>query len=283
MNLPDMEQIDEQLTAYLDGELSPAEAGALERNLVDDERLRIRLAELRQSYDLLDEVPETPHNQRFTKSTLELVIKDLSATPKQSPSGQTAVSTKPITKPRNKPAWPAFLGLIGVCAVTGAVFACVVAMIETRRQLQELGLVAGIHGLRDVNEVNIAVKLSQEKELMAVLRQHFDDKLVPAPPDSIGQRKSWVQSLTQKQVSRLDDGREKVGKLSREERTRLAASKMKSNNFRPPPNPGGRESHRARIGWISSSRPKRNGLHEIGATVRVLARATVSEMRQVLC
>ncbi|MCY2983611.1 MAG: zf-HC2 domain-containing protein [Planctomycetota bacterium] len=222
MNLPDLEQIDEQLTAYLDGELSPTEAAALERSLVDDERLRIRLAELRQAYDLLDEVPETPHNQRFTKSTLELVIKDLSAT-KQPQSNQTAVSPKPFSKPINKRAWPTLLALIAFCAVTGAVCASVVAMIETRRQLQELGLVTGIHGLKDVNEVSIAVKLSQEKELMAVLRQHFADKLVPAPPDSIDQRKSWVQSLTQKQVSRLDDGREKIAKLSREERTRLTA------------------------------------------------------------
>ena len=58
---------------------------------------------------------------------------------------------------------------------------------------------------------------------MAVLRQHFEDKLVASPPNSIEQRKSWVESLTQKQVSRLDDGREKIRKLSREERTRLAA------------------------------------------------------------
>ena len=223
MNLPDMEQIDEQLTAYLDGELSPAEAAALETSLVDDERLRIRLAELRQAYDLLDEVPETPHNQRFTKSTLELVIKDLSATPKQPHASQAAVLPKPFTKPIRQRAWPTFLGLVGLCAVTGAVIASVVATIETRRQLQDLGLIAGIHGLKDVNEVSIAVKLSQETELMAVLKQHFADKLVPAPPDSIDQRKSWVQSLTQKQVSRLDDGREKISKLSREERTRLAA------------------------------------------------------------
>ena len=223
MNLPDMEQIDEQLTAYLDGELSPAEAAALETSLVDDERLRIRLAELRQAYDLLDEVPETPHNQRFTKSTLELVIKDLSVTPKQPQSNQTAVSPKSFVKQKSKRTWPTLLGLIVVCAVTGAAIASVVATIETRRQLQELGLVAGIHGLKDVNEVSVAVKLSQEKELMAVLKQHFADKLVPAPPDSIEQRKSWVQSLTQKQVSRLDDGREKIGKLSRQERTRLAA------------------------------------------------------------
>jgi len=223
MNLPDMEQIDEHLTAYLDRELSPSETAALETSLVHDERLRLRLAELRQAYDLLDEVPETPHNQRFTKSTLELVIKDLSVTSKHTQANQTAVAPKVSEKPSSRRAWPTLLILIGAFATAGAAVASIVSMVETRRQLQELGLVAGIHGLKDVSEVSIAVRLSQEKELMAVLRQHFADKLVPAPPDSIGQRKSWVQSLTQKQVSRLDDGREKINKLSREERTRLAA------------------------------------------------------------
>lgn len=47
MNAPSTEEIDEQLTAYLDGELSPEESFALESRLVDDERLRLRLAELR--------------------------------------------------------------------------------------------------------------------------------------------------------------------------------------------------------------------------------------------
>ena len=223
MTLPDMEQIDKQLTAYLDGELSPAEAAALETSLVDDERLRVRLSELRHAYDLLDEVPETPHNQSFTKSTLELVIKDLFTTSKLSQTSHTAVEPKLSSKPVRQRAWPTLLILIGAFSISGAAVAAIVSMIESRRQLQELGLVAGIHGLKDVNEVSIAVKLSQEKELMTVLRQHFADKLVSAPPDSIGQRKSWVQSLTQKQISRLDDGREKISKLSREERTRLTA------------------------------------------------------------
>ena len=80
MNPADLESVDEQLTAYLDGELSAEEASRIENRLVDDEGLRVRLAELRKAYDLLDELPETPHNQRFTRSTLELVIKDLSVT-----------------------------------------------------------------------------------------------------------------------------------------------------------------------------------------------------------
>jgi negative regulator of sigma E activity len=223
MDQPEMEQIDEQLTAYLDGELSSSEAAELETSLVGDERLRIRLAQLRQAYDLLDEVPETPHNQRFTKSTLELVIKDLSTSPVQPQANQKIASTKLSAIPWSRRAWPKLLVLVGACAIAGAVTASVVTMIDTRRQLQELGMIAGVHGLKDVSEVSIAAKLSQEKELMAVLRQQFADKLVPAPPDSIEQRKSWVQSLTQKQISRLEDGRQKISKLSREERTRLAA------------------------------------------------------------
>ncbi len=65
-----LESIDEQLTAYLDGELSPKESLSIEQALVEDESLRLRLAELRKAYDLLDELPETPHDQRFTQSTL---------------------------------------------------------------------------------------------------------------------------------------------------------------------------------------------------------------------
>jgi anti-sigma factor RsiW len=81
MNQPDMELLDEQLTAYLDGELSADESLAVERSLVHDERMRLRMVELRRAYEMLDEIPETPHSQRFTKSTLELVIKDVVHSP----------------------------------------------------------------------------------------------------------------------------------------------------------------------------------------------------------
>ncbi|MFM8260706.1 MAG: anti-sigma factor family protein [Pirellula sp.] len=69
--------IDEELTAYLDGELTPQESAALEQRLVEDEFLRTRLAELRKAYDLLDELPETPHSKNFTQTTIEMVIADI--------------------------------------------------------------------------------------------------------------------------------------------------------------------------------------------------------------
>ena len=56
VDYPEMNDLDEQLTAYLDGELSSDESKDLEQRLIDDETLRMRLAELRKSYELLDEL-----------------------------------------------------------------------------------------------------------------------------------------------------------------------------------------------------------------------------------
>ncbi len=219
MNLPDMESIDEQLTAYLDGELTPAEASSLERNLVDDEKLRLRLAALRQAYDLLDEIPETPHNQRFTKSTLELVIKDLSTTTRFTNGSQPKLQDKPI----DWWAWPRVTVLLGAFVIMGVAAAVAINFENTRRELKELGLIAGIRGLEDVNELKTAVKLSKETEIFGVLRDNLSEKLIPPPPDSTWQRKTWVQGLTPNQISRLDSGRERLSKLDRDTRTRLAA------------------------------------------------------------
>ncbi len=68
---------DELLTSYLDQELASDERLSLEKRLVDDEPLRIRLAEMRRAWDLLDELPETPFTPNFTQSTLEMVAIDL--------------------------------------------------------------------------------------------------------------------------------------------------------------------------------------------------------------
>jgi hypothetical protein len=68
---------DELLTSYLDQELTPEERSQLERRLVDDAALRERLAGMRRAWELLDEFPETPLNQHFTRSTLEMVALDI--------------------------------------------------------------------------------------------------------------------------------------------------------------------------------------------------------------
>ena len=65
--------LDEELVAYLDGELD-AEAGRrLEQRLADDATARSALRGLQVSWDALDELDQADVGQDFTRTTLEMV------------------------------------------------------------------------------------------------------------------------------------------------------------------------------------------------------------------
>ncbi len=76
--MPQLSQQDEQLVAYLDGELTLPEREALETQLMASAPLRQRMRELQSGWALLDELPSTTVDDRFTQTTLELVAADLS-------------------------------------------------------------------------------------------------------------------------------------------------------------------------------------------------------------
>ncbi|MCY2979386.1 MAG: hypothetical protein NTU79_12040 [Planctomycetota bacterium] len=225
MNPADLESVDEQLTAYLDGELSAEEASRIENRLVDDEGLRVRLAELRKAYDLLDELPETPHNQRFTRSTLELVIKDLSVT-------QSHV-VHSIVKPTNKADWwalPRVLILVGLFVVTGITSGFALRLLKTNQELRDLGLIAGLPGMSGINELSIAIKLSEQKAAIDILKSQNRDRLVPAVPKSIAERKAWIENLTPLQIGKLANRREALDKLDRDTYARLSSIESQIEN-----------------------------------------------------
>jgi anti-sigma-K factor RskA len=64
---------DEQLVAYLDGELELEDARRIEDRLAFDSEFRTRLKELQQSWDLLDVLPRSETDEKFTTSTISLV------------------------------------------------------------------------------------------------------------------------------------------------------------------------------------------------------------------
>ncbi|HEV2969412.1 MAG TPA: hypothetical protein VGY55_05420 [Pirellulales bacterium] len=67
------ELLDEELVAYLDGELDSQAARQVEQRLAADEPVRRRLQELAQSWDLLDNLPPSAADDTFTRSTVEMV------------------------------------------------------------------------------------------------------------------------------------------------------------------------------------------------------------------
>jgi anti-sigma factor RsiW len=71
--MPGDTAIESELVAYLDGELEPAAAEAVEKRLASDPAYRQRLHDLQRAWDLLDALPRTEASAAFTSSTLEMV------------------------------------------------------------------------------------------------------------------------------------------------------------------------------------------------------------------
>lgn len=69
----ELDAIQEELVAYLDGELDSAAVLIVERKLADDEGYRQRLQQLQAAWDLLDHLPRSHVDQSFTHDTLKLV------------------------------------------------------------------------------------------------------------------------------------------------------------------------------------------------------------------
>src|SRR5688500_13525386 len=65
--------IDEELVAYLDGELDASGAARVERRLADDAAYRSRLAQLQRAWDLLDTLQRSEANDDFARSTVEMI------------------------------------------------------------------------------------------------------------------------------------------------------------------------------------------------------------------
>ncbi len=219
MNIPNLDEIDEQLNAYLDGELSSAESSQLEQRLVTDERLRLRLAEMRRASELLNELPETPHNQQFTKSTLELVVKDLRSTIELSPTtiGIPRMRTYSWTQ------WPGIGLLMGTMLLLGALCGLGIQWLRSQRDLREIGLVTCLPGLLDLKDPNVVKELSKESVSLELLKKQLSERLFPPIPSSMIERSSWVNGLSAIQFAKLDVGREMIRKLPNDTYTRMDA------------------------------------------------------------
>lgn len=63
----------EELVAYLDGELEPADAERIETRLSEDPAYRTELKGLQGAWDMLDLLPRPQVGEGFTRSTIEMV------------------------------------------------------------------------------------------------------------------------------------------------------------------------------------------------------------------
>ena len=68
----ELPSIEEQLVAYLDGELDDESSRSLEQRLATDSTLRLQLGRLERTWDLLDQLGRAEVGETFTRTTIEM-------------------------------------------------------------------------------------------------------------------------------------------------------------------------------------------------------------------
>jgi hypothetical protein len=149
---PDL--LEEQLVAYLDGELDAAESRRIEQLLAGSDEVRQRLQGLERSWELLDQLDRAEVGDCFTRTTLEMV--SLVAT-------EDVRQSQALLPVRRRRRW-----LWGAAAVLAAGLAGFVAVAlywpdRNRRLLQDLPLLEDLDAYRRVESLKFLQTLADSQ------------------------------------------------------------------------------------------------------------------------
>ncbi len=148
---------DDELVAYLDGELDAETARRLEQRLEADQQLRRKYRQMAASWDLLDQLPRAKVDDAFTRHTVETVAIAVS----------DDVQTTEMSEPRRRRLrW----GITGIAALAAA--ATGFALIAALRPSSNDKL------LRDLPVIE-NLELYQQAHDIDFLRKMHDDGLFP--------------------------------------------------------------------------------------------------------
>jgi hypothetical protein len=143
--------LDEELVAYLDGELDAESARRIEALLASDPVVRQRLQSLERTWDLLDELDAAPLGEPFTQTTLEMVA---------IAARQDAEQDRAEAPQRRR----RLLWAVGASLLAAAVAGfCAVALYNPDRQLlQDLPLLENLDEYRQIDSIEFLHRLRDE-------------------------------------------------------------------------------------------------------------------------
>ena len=139
-NVSDSTRIEQaEMVAYLDGELDVEQVADVEKRLSEDHEYRLRLQQLQQAWDLLDELPRSRADDQFTRSTVEIVV---------------VKARDEINQLGSVPAWrrrlPLLLGLLLVMGttLTGYLLSWRAATADNRKFIEDLPVIEQVSEYR---------------------------------------------------------------------------------------------------------------------------------------
>jgi anti-sigma factor RsiW len=145
--------IDEEIVAYLDGELDTEAMARVERRLTDDPGYRSRLSQLQHAWDLLDNLRRTEADDEFVQSTVAMVAVQ---------AEQEAKTQKlRIVRQRNM-AWLA-LAAVALLSIAGGYAALHRRMTRADRNLvRDLPVIEHVDEYLNIDDVSFLKQLERE-------------------------------------------------------------------------------------------------------------------------
>jgi hypothetical protein len=206
--------IDEQLVAYLDGELDAKASSRIEQRLATDPVFRRRLQALDHTWEMLDELSSSEVQEHFTQTTLEMVTAAAAEEAKQT-GAETAWS-------RHR-RWLLGVGSLLATALAGFLAMTLLAPDRNRQLVEDLPVLEHLDEYRQVGDISFLRMLADEKLFAATGAggpppkadyQHIEQM-------SPEERCAWIEKLSSDEKQDLRQRQERFARLDSAERQRL--------------------------------------------------------------
>jgi len=208
---PPVDPLDEQLTAYLDGELPPEEARALEQRLARDVTVRERLRELAGAWDMLDSLPRSTVDENFAKTTVAMVAVA---------AKQDLVDLQKTAPRQQRQQWLTRVVAIAASLILGYVGFTWLWPNPNDELLSNLSLIENWQLYQEADSIEFLNQLDRAGLFWSENTANPDHLAMLVPP-TMEERKLYVNQLSESQRTELRRKQETFEKLDPAERKQL--------------------------------------------------------------
>ncbi|MGD0517107.1 MAG: hypothetical protein ABSA26_06185, partial [Thermoguttaceae bacterium] len=209
--------LEEQLVAYLDGELDGESCRRIEELLAVDPEVRRKLHRLERTWEMLDELDTAPVGEDFTRSTLEMVAlaaeQDVRKSVEEAPR-------------RRRRMWLLAGGIMFAAGLAGFMAFTLLAPNPNRELnkelIQDLPVLENLDEYRQIQDIEF-LRLLQNSGLFSKGNSK-EETVLASRPGTVGVKGDlvkYIQTLTPDQKDELSRKRERFAGLGADEQNRL--------------------------------------------------------------
>ncbi|MCA9246143.1 MAG: hypothetical protein KDA42_03480 [Planctomycetales bacterium] len=206
---------DEQLVAYLDGELDDRARGEIEDRLASEPALRDQLQRLQQTWDCLDELPATSVDEKFTQSTIAMAAVAAS-------QELSALENQAASRGAKRALMQA--GALAVSLLLGLFAATLFWPDPNSGLVDDLFVLARLEAFQTLDDVDFLRELDRQQ----FFAQAGTSDAASEPTDlglvgdaSVEDRLTWVTQLAASEKHELAESERRFRSLSKEEQRRI--------------------------------------------------------------